>query len=274
MIRTVITQDRRALEDLARSQAESVLEHLEGDLLVCDMYDEVGSAIYHDITVTDTYELPEIVRLARSGDGPIVELAAGSGRITFALLALGRPVIAVDTSPDMLALLGERLDRMPARLRAGCELVQADMTSFSVAKPVSTLVIGTTSISLLDTDQRKAALAQAHANLRVGGRLIITTVEVEPEDTESEWVEVIGGSGRSYRAFTQVDVVNSSRLSAVLAEPDESGRSVLCVSHVRIVRAVVLVAELEAAGFRVRKVIPLPSGPYVSVLIDAVREDS
>ena len=60
------------------------------------------------ITANDLTELPEILAAARKTAGPILELAAGSGRITRPLLALGRPLTAVDSSAEMLAMLKEK----------------------------------------------------------------------------------------------------------------------------------------------------------------------
>ena len=73
-----------------------------------DMYSASGSRLYDQITANDLTELPEILAAARKTAGPILELAAGSGRITRALLALGRPLTAVDSSVEMLAMLKEQ----------------------------------------------------------------------------------------------------------------------------------------------------------------------
>ena len=73
-----------------------------------DLYSVSGSRLYDQVTANDLTELPEILAAAQRTSGPILELAAGSGRITRPLLALGRPVTAVDSSPEMLSLLRER----------------------------------------------------------------------------------------------------------------------------------------------------------------------
>ncbi|MEV7606777.1 class I SAM-dependent methyltransferase [Paenarthrobacter sp. NPDC089322] len=70
-----------------------------------DLYSVSGSRLYDLITANDLTELPEILAAARKTSGPILELASGSGRITRPLLSLGRSLTAVDSSPEMLALL-------------------------------------------------------------------------------------------------------------------------------------------------------------------------
>ncbi len=47
---------------------------------------------------------PFYVELAREADGPVVELAVGTGRVAIPVAqAIGRPVIGIDSSPAMLA---------------------------------------------------------------------------------------------------------------------------------------------------------------------------
>ena len=57
---------------------------------------------------TDAVELPSTVSRIGRPDGPILDLAAGSGRITEDLLRLGPPVIALDYSLEMLRKLTSR----------------------------------------------------------------------------------------------------------------------------------------------------------------------
>jgi SAM-dependent methyltransferase len=48
-------------------------------------------------------DVPFFVELAREADGPVVELAVGTGRVAIPVArAIGRPVIGIDSSPAML----------------------------------------------------------------------------------------------------------------------------------------------------------------------------
>jgi ubiquinone/menaquinone biosynthesis C-methylase UbiE len=48
-------------------------------------------------------DVPFFVELAREADGPVVELAVGSGRVAIPVAqAIGRRVIGIDSSPTML----------------------------------------------------------------------------------------------------------------------------------------------------------------------------
>jgi SAM-dependent methyltransferase len=50
-----------------------------------------------------TEDIPFYVELAREADGPVVELAVGTGRVALPVAqAIGRTVVGIDTSPAML----------------------------------------------------------------------------------------------------------------------------------------------------------------------------
>lgn len=53
---------------------------------VHDLYDEAGASVYHDLAAADTSEIRELTRAVRAVPGPVLELAAGSGRLTLPCL--------------------------------------------------------------------------------------------------------------------------------------------------------------------------------------------
>ena len=74
-----------------------------------------------------TRDLAFYVELARSARGPVLELGAGTGRVTLALLRAGVQVTAVDRSAAMQARARERVARLPAAQQAGVRWVTADL---------------------------------------------------------------------------------------------------------------------------------------------------
>jgi SAM-dependent methyltransferase len=66
-------------------------------------YPESFAADYERWAAHMTDDVPFYVELAKEADGPIVELAVGSGRVAIPVArAVGRTVIGVDSSPAML----------------------------------------------------------------------------------------------------------------------------------------------------------------------------
>lgn len=59
--------------------------------------------VYSDWSADMTEDIPFYVELARETEGPLVELAVGTGRVAIPVaLETGRPVLGVDSSPAML----------------------------------------------------------------------------------------------------------------------------------------------------------------------------
>lgn len=86
-----------------------------------DLYD-LQYAAYRD-------DIPFYLRLADELGGPVLELGAGTGRVTAALARAGHAVVAVDAAPAMLARAGRRLPE-----GATVELVEADMRELDLGR--------------------------------------------------------------------------------------------------------------------------------------------
>ena len=73
------------------------------------LYDRWCAGVDHDI--------PFYVLICEGATGPIVELGAGSGRISVELARHGHRVIALDASPVMLAQAERRAQRLGVEAR-------------------------------------------------------------------------------------------------------------------------------------------------------------
>lgn len=253
-------------------QAGESLARLGDRAVVCDLYDRPGAPVYHDMVGTDTQEVRELIGIVRRVTGPVLDLAAGSGRLTMPFLALGREVTAVDLSEGMLGLLSARLDEAPARLRERCTLVHADMREFSLGRRFGAVVLGTSSISLLDDRGRAALYGRVREHLAPGGRFLLSTVEVHARDGEDE-VEIAfaGVSGRKYLMYERYAAGEDHRVIAVFPADPADGPVTVCTSTVGVLPADLLETELGRAGFAVRSRHELsdPSARHRDVLLDA-----
>ncbi|HSR96690.1 MAG TPA: methyltransferase domain-containing protein, partial [Kofleriaceae bacterium] len=68
----------------------------------------------------------------RRGADRILELGAGSGRVTVPLARDGHYIVAVDRSPAMLARLRDRVARLPPAVSARIAPTAGDLRTFSV----------------------------------------------------------------------------------------------------------------------------------------------
>lgn len=72
--------------------------------------------------------------LAVAARGPVLELGAGTGRISLALARQGVQVTALDADRGMLARLNEKRNALDEAIRARVSIVEADMRSFRLAQ--------------------------------------------------------------------------------------------------------------------------------------------
>jgi SAM-dependent methyltransferase len=73
------------------------------------------------------HDLQFYVALARRARGPVLELGAGTGRVTLALARAGIPVVGLDQSRDMLARAKTRVAKEPREVQERIELRAGDL---------------------------------------------------------------------------------------------------------------------------------------------------
>ena len=117
-------------------------------------------------------DIDHYVALARSAPGPVLELGAGTGRITLALLRAGATVTAVDRSAAMLARARERAARLPREAQARLRLVQGDLRSLKL-KQRFPLIFAPFNLfmHMYTRSDLERALARIHAHLLPKGQL-------------------------------------------------------------------------------------------------------
>ncbi len=116
-------------------------------------------------------DLDFYVELARQAGSPVLELAAGTGRVCLPIARAGVPIVGVDHSANMLAVAQAKLEQEPD-LPLG--LVQADMRDFALDQSFGLVIIPFRSFLHLTTIQDQiACLNNVRRHLRPGGRLAL-----------------------------------------------------------------------------------------------------
>jgi SAM-dependent methyltransferase len=136
------------------------------------------------------------VSLAHDAAEPIVELAAGTGRVTIPIAReTGKRVIGIDRSPAMLAVARERAVGLPVELREG------DIRYLALEEPVDLIICPFRSLMHLHTWAEKRQLFErVAAALRTGGRFawnvfafspfVAVEVEGKRETRGDSWQEI------------------------------------------------------------------------------------
>ena len=122
------------------------------------VYDAWGGSMPEDVA--------HYVRLAREADGPIVELAVGTGRVAVAVAReTGKPVLGIDSSAAMLDIARERAAGLPLELRLG------DMRDFELEEPAALVYVpGRSLLHLHGWREKRAVFERVSRSLQPGGR--------------------------------------------------------------------------------------------------------
>ena len=112
--------------------------------------------------------------IAARSRGPVLELGAGTGRVTRALLAAGVQVTAVDRSSTMLARAREQITKLPLAQRERCHLHRADLRSLRLGERFG-LVLAPFNLFMHMYTRKdcERALASVRRHLRPGGHFAL-----------------------------------------------------------------------------------------------------
>jgi SAM-dependent methyltransferase len=139
----------------------------------------MSTVIWHDLECgTYTEDLPLWLGLAAELGGPVLDIGAGSGRVTLALARAGYSVLALDSG-------GELLEALETRARAeGLPVtsIYADAREFQLNEPVPLAIVPMQTIQLLGEAPGRARFFTAvAANLQPQGVLAIAFSEAVEE---------------------------------------------------------------------------------------------
>lgn len=234
-----------------------------------DLYTGNGTEFYERLVGPDRAEIREMLALARDATDPILDIAAGGGRLTIPLARSGRRVTAIDLSDDMLFHLRRALPEDSA-----VECIVADMRDFSLDQRYGLVIIGATSITLLDRVGRSRLYANVHRHLASGGVFAFTVAGGSSAESlrgpREQQIRVPGPRGEETYLFAQqmeeggaARVVNWVRVADIT-----KGREVtVLTSRLQVLDHDVLARELIEAGFAAPAVSLVRTNHGVEILL-------
>jgi SAM-dependent methyltransferase len=167
----------------------------------------IGAALarFYDLDLLDDpSDVPMYLALAAKSGGRVLELCAGSGRISVPLAAAGHSVTAVDRDPNMLDRARRAWKRHPARKAGGSlKLIEHDITLLDLEDRFDLVIVALNSLVLLDGQAaQEAALRTIARHLAPGGRAVVDVWLPDDGDLELydgrlmlEWVRRDPDSG-------------------------------------------------------------------------------
>jgi SAM-dependent methyltransferase len=235
------------------------------------------SIVWHDLECGSYREDIALWRqLADEHGDPILDIGAGTGRITLDLVAHGHNVTALDSDPELISELKRRAAGAPLTT------VVADARSFTLGQTFALCVVPMQTIQLLGGRAgRRACLACVRRHLRPDGVVAIALAD------ELELYESTGGGPVALPDMVELDgVVYSSLPTAVRDDGDgfvlerlreeitTDGHRTSTENRVRLDRlsADELERDGREAGFAVaaRAHVP-PTNDYVGTVVVVLR---
>ena len=240
----------------------------ESDAAGTDTHRHPGAELarYYDLDLTDDPGDVELyLALASRTGGPVLELAAGTGRIAVPLAAAGLDVVAVDIDAAMLARAADRWSENGVSSMGTLGLVEEDLLTVDLGARFGLVIFGLNSLMLLGDAERQARAFEVVArHLRSDGLAVLDIWLPSPDDLVLydgrlvlEWIrdDLERGERVAKQATARYDPATAHvELTAMFDAWPASGGTVRRVSrtdHLRLVGAAELVRLARDAGLRV-----------------------
>lgn len=125
----------------------------------------------YDVFVRGEFDIPCFLQETKKANGTVLELMAGTGRVSLPLAEAGIDLLCLDFWAEMLALLRQKLEKQGLK----AELQQADVTSFDLGRQFELIILPFHAFpEITGHDKQVAALKQIKAHLKEDGTFICT----------------------------------------------------------------------------------------------------
>jgi SAM-dependent methyltransferase len=207
-----------------------------------------------------TDDIPLFLEQAQAANGPVLELACGTGRVLLPLARAGIDITGLDVCQPMLDKLQAKLEQEPRDVQARVALKCADMRSYRFSSKFRFVFCAFNSfLHLLTTDDQLACLESVRSYLDDEGRLCISVFAPFHDRLSKrvEFEEELRDVSTLARYYTRRNLAEQTQVSTLIYENTDAEGLVrrqatdftLCWIHNREMHLL-----LRLAGFEVEKV--------------------
>ncbi len=140
-------------------------------MYVADINDYGIVADLYDIYVPVTDDIAFFVNEAKKCSGKVLELMAGTGRVSLPLVEAGVKLTCVDISAELLAILRDKL----AQRGLAASVYQSDVCELDLGKQFDLVIIPFNSFAhLVSVQDQRSALEHIRRHVTPNGRFILT----------------------------------------------------------------------------------------------------
>jgi SAM-dependent methyltransferase len=133
-------------------------------------YEGIGR--FYDL-FADNSDIPFFLKSAKKFGSPILDLAAGTGRISFALAQEGHEVVALERSPSMLEVARLKLESVNPSIASNVTIIEGDMTQFSLGQKFPLILIPNSIGHAITTEEQLSTLQCVRNHLTDNGIFIL-----------------------------------------------------------------------------------------------------
>ena len=185
-----------------------------------------------DTSGVGTADVQFILQHARDRQGPLLDLACGTGRITIPIAEAGYEVVGLDLSQPMLKMLTQKSARLERAVRERIRVVHADMADFNLGDTFSLIILSFRSFqALVSQEEIAGCLAAIRRHLADDGLVIIDLYQLQRPmgdnwlGTHVMWVrelketgQVIARMRRGTRCDTKQQIFYADEIYAIRNE--------------------------------------------------------
>lgn len=207
-------------------------------------------------------DIPFLLNLVGKYGGPVLECACGTGRVMIPVAKAGLQIHGVDTSEEMLAILKEKLSKLPKKVRERISYEKKDMRDFDLGRKFRTCIIPFTSLYHLRNDKEiRNFFRCVNKHLERNGIFIVDVFDFNPEHPQGKFKfegEAKDSKGRTIKKYGKTvfgkNQVNDCEFKIVIEEKGKKKREIIRKFKLHYLLYDQMWKLLESEGFKVSKV--------------------